>query len=150
MSGNNGQAAEFPSHKIMPDNLGVGLGVAARELITTLLGAMESEFTVPPAFSESEVTVLTFFEMFGLYQAPSGSLQQNLVGWNASLFKVLLQKSQVSPDPVPFLPCGCPGSLSPFTGCPLLIILASSLLPASGWVYCIYRAFRFEGKGEII
>ena len=113
VSGNSGHAVEFPFHKIMPDNLGVGLGVAARELITTLLGAMDIEFTLPTPFSESGVTVLTFLDKFGLHQAPSGSLQQNLVGWNASLFSVFLQKSQVSPDLAPFSPVAALGPSPP-------------------------------------
>ena len=87
VSGNKGQLTAFPFTKMKPASLGVGLGEAAKEQRTPFLGATETEFTLPSAFSpgeESVVTVLSFFAKFGLYQLLAGFRQQRLVACMAS------------------------------------------------------------------
>ena len=78
---------EFPSHEMMPANLGVALGVADRELMTPFLGAMDKEFTLPSTLSEGEAsvdTLLTFLAKLGLNQVDDGSLQYLDVAWKDS------------------------------------------------------------------
>ena len=81
MSGNSGQLAEPLPQLMLPDSLGVGLGVAAKELMTPLLGDSDKEFTLPSTLSGSFATVLTFFDKLGLHHGKFGSLQHLLVAW---------------------------------------------------------------------
>ena len=95
---------EFPSHEMMPANLGVALGVADKELMTPVLGAMDRVFTLPSTFSlgeASDETLLTFFGKLGLNQVEDGSLQHLAVEWKDSVLNVFLQYAHVSPPLAP-------------------------------------------------
>ena len=83
MSGNRGQLAEPPSQAMEPASLGVGLGVAARELMTPLIGDIDREFTLPSTLSageESFDTLLTYLlAKFGRNHGDEGSRQHLFV-----------------------------------------------------------------------
>ena len=61
VSGKRGQLNEPPSQAIEPGSLGVGLGVAARELMTPFLDDRDNEFTLLSTFSVGEASLETVF-----------------------------------------------------------------------------------------
>ena len=91
VSGNSGQVTELLFQLMMPVSLGVGLGVAAKELMTPLLGDSDRELTLPSTLSVSLATALTFLPKLGLHHGELGSLQHLLLEWLASWFGVFLQ-----------------------------------------------------------